>query len=159
MRHTQIPHRQLRRRARYCLAALLASSLLLSGCLYRMAVQQGNWLDDPTLVVQLKEGMTKSQVRYLLGTPMLPNGFDSDRWNYFHYIKTGNMKTPHTRRVTVYFKDDVVERFDRPEDTEEAAAIMTAANDAARRERDARSADSLPSIAPPIPAAKPTPPR
>ena len=50
--------------------ALLAPASL-TGCVYRMNIQQGNYLDGKT-VDQLKVGMTRSQVRYLLGTPMVP---------------------------------------------------------------------------------------
>ncbi len=109
------------------LLATLALAGLLSlgtGCLYRMSVQQGNFL-DPTQVVQLKTGMTRPQVKFLLGTPMVPNGFNDDRWNYYYSVQDTNMKEPIVKRLTVYFKDDTVERFDRPDDVEEAAARMT----------------------------------
>ena len=45
---------------------------LASGCVYRMDIQQGNYLEGKT-VDQLQVGMTRSQVRYLLGTPMVPD--------------------------------------------------------------------------------------
>jgi outer membrane protein assembly factor BamE len=105
-------------------SALAGALLLTTGCLYRMDIKQGNLL-DPTQVVQLQNGMTKSQVRFLLGTPMLPDGFDSDRWNYYYYEKIAKRK-PSTVRVTVWFKDDKVERFERPADTESVAAAMSA---------------------------------
>jgi outer membrane protein assembly factor BamE len=92
-----------------------------------MPVQQGNFL-DPSQVVQLQAGMTRSQVKFLLGTPMVPSGFDSDRWDYYYYDLGTRMKEPITKRLTVYFKDDKVERFDRPADTEEAAARMAGAS-------------------------------
>ena len=63
------------------LALALGLALLglgASGCVYRMNVQQGNYL-DARQVVQVKEGMTRAQVRFLLGTPMLPDAFDRDR--------------------------------------------------------------------------------
>src|ERR1019366_1971380 len=50
--------------------ALLASLCALSACVYRMPIQQGNYL-DPAVIAQVKPGMTPSQVRYLLGTPMV----------------------------------------------------------------------------------------
>ena len=52
---------------RLCL--VLAAALLASGCVYRINIQQGNYLDQAA-VNQVKEGMTRSQVRYLLGTPL-----------------------------------------------------------------------------------------
>ena len=91
----------------------LAGLLLLgsSGCVYRMTVQQGNFL-DPKQVAQLQNGMTRSQVRFLLGTPMLPDAFDRDRWDYLYYQKVGRLKKPDQRRLTVFFHDDKVARFE-----------------------------------------------
>src|SRR6185437_3679823 len=54
---------------------LVAVGTLLSGCVYRMNIQQGNYLEGRT-VDQLQVGMTRNQVRYLLGTPMVPDAFD-----------------------------------------------------------------------------------
>jgi outer membrane protein assembly factor BamE len=124
---------------RFLAALALAGVLTLAaGCLYRMDIKQGNLL-DPTQVLQLQNGMTKSQVRFLLGTPMVPNGFDSDRWNYYYYEKTRFTKEPLTRRVTVWFKDDKVDRFERPDDTESAAAAFAAANAEAAAEANAKA--------------------
>ena len=125
------------------LAAIALSGVLLltSGCLYRMRIEQGNYL-DPTQVVQLQDGMTKAQVRFLLGTPMIPNGFDSDRWNYYYYVKSGTMKTPITRRLTVWFKDDKVDHFEKPADAEAVAALIAADNEKAAAEAAAASAAS-----------------
>jgi outer membrane protein assembly factor BamE len=95
-----------------------------------MKVEQGNFL-DPGQVMQLQEGMTKSQVKFLLGTPMVPHGFNSDRWNYYSYEKSGNAKSASTMRLTVWFKDDKVERFERPPNTEAIAAAIAADNEKA----------------------------
>jgi outer membrane protein assembly factor BamE len=91
------------------LALLLAAGA--SGCVYRMTVQQGNYL-DPKQVTQLQVGMTRSQVRFLLGTPMLPDAFDRDRWDYLYYQKVGRLKKPDQRRLTVFFAEDKVARFE-----------------------------------------------
>jgi outer membrane protein assembly factor BamE (lipoprotein component of BamABCDE complex) len=64
--------------------AALCASAMLSGCVYRMNIQQGNFL-EPRALSQLQVGMTRSQVRYLLGTPMVPDAFDKDRWDYLYY--------------------------------------------------------------------------
>lgn len=91
------------------LALLL--TLGTGGCVYRMTVQQGNFL-DPKQVSQLQVGMTRSQVRFLLGTPMLPDAFDRDRWDYLYYEKIGRLKKADQRRLTVFFEDDKVARFE-----------------------------------------------
>jgi outer membrane protein assembly factor BamE len=56
--------------------------------------------------------MTRSQVRYLLGTPMVPDAFDKDRWDYLYYLKKGRLHAPEQRHLIVYFQDDKVARFD-----------------------------------------------
>jgi outer membrane protein assembly factor BamE len=91
--------------------ALIALLALASGCLYRLPIQQGNVLNHD-LVAQLEPGMTRSQVKFLLGTPMLPNGFDADRWDYYCYAKFSRDFPVETRRLSVWFKDEKVERFD-----------------------------------------------
>lgn len=93
--------------ARLPLLALLA---LTAGCLYRMEVQQGNLL-DPSQVEQLETGMTRSQVLYLLGTPMVPPGFNQDRWDYYHHLNNFRGRQS-TRKLTVWFKDDKVDRIE-----------------------------------------------
>lgn len=92
------------------LVALLAT-LMSSGCVYRMTVQQGNFL-DARQVVQVKEGMTRAQIRFLLGTPMLPDAFDRDRWDYLYYLKVGRLQKAEEQRLTIYFTDDKVSRIE-----------------------------------------------
>lgn len=89
---------------------LAALSVLLAGCVYRMAIQQGNYIDGPA-VRQLKVGMTRAQVRYLMGTPMIADPFDTDRWDYVYYYKHGYIHRPYESRVTVFFKNGKVSRF------------------------------------------------
>ena len=91
--------------------ALAVLACAASGCVYRVTVQQGNYLDKRN-TDQLATGMTKVQVRYLLGTPMVPSIFDNDRWDYLYYLKIGR-NAPLQRQLTVYFKDDKVEKIDR----------------------------------------------
>lgn len=89
---------------------LLPLLALAAGCLYRMPVQQGNLLDE-SQVSQLQTGMTRSQVLYLLGTPMVPDGFDNQRWDYYHYYNSGR-GDQGTRRLTVWFSNDTVSRIE-----------------------------------------------
>jgi outer membrane protein assembly factor BamE len=92
--------------------ALLAS-LIVSGCIYRVPVQQGNFLDDKELD-QIKVGMTRTQVRYLLGTPMVADPFESTRWDYVYTFKQGAISRAQRRHFVVYFADDKVVRTERP---------------------------------------------
>jgi outer membrane protein assembly factor BamE len=91
------------------LAVLLCA--LSSGCVYQQSIQQGNFLEKRA-VDQLQVGMTRSQVRYLLGTPMVPYIFDSDRWDYLYYLKKSRYSKIRHELLTVYFENDKVSRFD-----------------------------------------------
>ena len=112
------------------LALLL--TLGTGGCVYRMTVQQGNFL-DPKQVSQLQVGMTRSQVRFLLGTPMLPDAFDRDRWDYLYYEKIGRLKKPDQRRLTVFFDGDQFSRAEGDEMPTEAEFVATLGSRASGR--------------------------
>src|SRR5436190_21550955 len=90
---------------------LAAGALLASGCVYKMNIQQGNYLVADS-VSQLKEGMTRSQVRFLLGTPMVPDAFDNSRWDYYYFFSSRKYKEPLKRRLTVYFTEERVHRIE-----------------------------------------------
>jgi len=92
------------------LALLLQLAVLcsVSACIYHMPVQQGNHLDQTT-VAQVKPGMTRAQVRYLLGTPMVPGGFDNSRWDYEYYLKMKRLQIPRRGHVIVHFTKDLVD--------------------------------------------------
>ena len=101
----------LNRFARLAVLAFVASGLA-GACVYRMNIQQGNYL-DPAAVAQLQNGMTRSQVRFLLGTPMVPDAFDDNRWDYLYYMKRGRIHAPEQRRLAVWFENDKVARFEK----------------------------------------------
>jgi len=109
-----------------CLLFVSAISLLGSGCVYRINIQQGNFLNQGA-VDTVKEGMTRSQVRYLLGTPMVADSFNKERWDYIYYLKKGRSRHVDSRRVTVYFDGDKVARLDKPTDEEAAKQDASAA--------------------------------
>lgn len=77
---------------------------------YRPDIQQGNFVSQEMLD-QLKPGMTRDQVIFVLGTPLLADVFHANRWDYPFYLARGNGELT-TSRVTVYFKDDKVDHFD-----------------------------------------------
>jgi outer membrane protein assembly factor BamE len=96
-----------RRRALLLLAAGAAS---LAGCVYRVDVQQGNLLDESTIEA-VQVGMTRSQVRFLLGTPVVVNPFDPDRWDYMYFFRPGRSRQPIQRWVIVTFDGDLVKEI------------------------------------------------
>ena len=113
---------------------LAAGALSATGCVYKMNIQQGNYLVAES-VSQLKEGMTRSQVRFLLGTPMVPDAFNDNRWDYYYFFSSQKFKEPLKRRLTVYFEDEKVLRF-------ENLGVPTEA-DLEQLERDLRKAQAL----------------
>ena len=88
-------------------AAILA--LLLSGCLsvYKVEVQQGNVVTQE-MIDKLKPGMTPSQVRFVMGTPLIVDPFHQDRWDYYYYLRRSNETSGESQRVTVVFKKDLL---------------------------------------------------
>ena len=105
----------------------LLAIALLGGCTalqgfslkpYRMNIQQGNYLEAEA-VDQLEIGMTQSQVRFLIGTPMIADPFNADRWDYVFFFKVGRTRNEVTSRLTVWFEDGRVVRIDRPESIEQ----------------------------------------
>ena len=98
-------------------AAILAITMFLTlsaaGCVYRMDVQQGNLLDLEQ-VEQLEVGMTRSQVRFLLGTPMVIDSFDADRWDYVYSLRRGHERQVTRRHLVVWFDGDKVTRIEEP---------------------------------------------
>ncbi len=92
--------------------AILLCGALVAACgqfPYRIDVQQGNYVTQDA-VARLKVGMTKSDVRQLLGTPLLNDIFHADRYDYvFTHLKAGRSEEP--KRLTVLFKDDRVVSF------------------------------------------------
>src|SRR5690606_34359008 len=77
---------------------------------YRPNIQQGNWITAEQ-VERLEPGMTREQVRFLLGTPTLQDIFRSDRWDYPYYSKPGYGE-PEQRRFSVWFEGDSLVRWE-----------------------------------------------
>ena len=78
-----------------------------SGCVYRANIAQGNLIKQEDLD-QVELGMTKNQVRFLLGTPMIDDAFNRERWDYVYYLRVGRQDAQFKRWVTVIFEDDAV---------------------------------------------------
>lgn len=89
---------------------LVGIALLLGACVYRVDVQQGNLLEDSDIdAVQV--GMTRSQVRFLLGTPVIADTFHRDRWDYIYYFRKGRKRKAERSWMIVYFDGDRVSRI------------------------------------------------
>lgn len=92
---------------------LLASvlSILLSGCgfvgfpgVYKINVEQGNIVTQE-VIEQLEPGMSRRQVRFILGTPLVEDTFNRNRWDYPYEIKNGDEIT-RKAQVSVFFDND-----------------------------------------------------
>ena len=77
---------------------------------FRIDVRQGNFV-TPQMVALLKPGQTREQVRFILGTPLLADPFHADRWDYVYRFQPGRGEVQQ-RRLTVYFADGKLDRFD-----------------------------------------------
>lgn len=77
---------------------------------YRMEIQQGNYISQE-MVSQLRPGMTREQVRYVLGTPLLTDIFHADRWDYvFYRDPPGGVR--EERKIVVIFQDGKLARVE-----------------------------------------------
>ena len=114
--------------ARMCSARLLAaiaSTAVISACSYlpelpslpsiasikpyRIDIQQGNYF-SAEMVAQLKEGMTREQVRFVLGTPLVTDIFHANRWDYVFYRELGNGRKEN-HRLSIFFENDKLARY------------------------------------------------
>ena len=123
---------------------------------YRPDVHQGNIITKE-MVEQLRLGMAREQVRFLLGTPLLTSEFHKDRWDYAYYLNP--RKGPvQNRRLTVYFNDNKLDRFNSDEMPEEAMAdVLILGPDARKKPRQApRQQEKAPEIQTPAPGREPS---
>jgi outer membrane protein assembly factor BamE len=151
-------------------ALLLAFCAALSGCgsfdgaslrmteaitPYKVEVVQGNFVASEQLKL-LAPGQTRAQVRDLLGTPMVTSIFHGERWDYTFSLRRKGIQT-QSRRLTVFFKGDVLDHVDSdPLPTEaEFVASLDAGRKVAQEPVLEASPDSLKAFAVPTPAPAP----
>lgn len=77
---------------------------------YKIDIQQGNFVSSEMLA-QLKEGMTREQVRFVLGTPLLTDMFHADRWDYDFRLTKGSGEIIASR-VSVFFDGNSLSKWD-----------------------------------------------
>jgi len=100
-------------RAAFSLILVVGLALGAAGCVYRPNIQQGNLVKTED-IDQVTAGMTRSQVRYLLGTPMLADPFDPQRWDYIYTFQRGREKGRDRGHFIVRFEGDRVSRVEKP---------------------------------------------
>ena len=99
---------------------LILSLLLLAGCqrvpmlpglsAHKIDIQQGNYVTQD-MVDKLKPGMSRSQVRFALGTPLVADPFHADRWDYV-YVLQKKGRVVEQRRIVVVFQEDKLVKVD-----------------------------------------------
>ncbi|MDX1434487.1 MAG: outer membrane protein assembly factor BamE [Gammaproteobacteria bacterium] len=107
---------------RLCAALFVAAAASAAGCKgwspdhipgvtpYRIEIQQGNFVSQDMLS-KLKRGMSREQVRFVLGTPLINDMFHADRWDYVFYREFPD-RTREERRVSVFFENDRLVRVE-----------------------------------------------
>lgn len=86
---------------------VLCTTLASAGCVYRASISQGNLIKQEDLD-QVALDMTRSQVRFLLGTPLIDDPFHANRWDYVYYLKVGRDEAAFERWVSIFFENDRV---------------------------------------------------
>jgi outer membrane protein assembly factor BamE (lipoprotein component of BamABCDE complex) len=124
-------------------ALAVAAAIALAGCqtvseyipqvdslaVYKIDVNQGNYLSQD-MVDKLKVGMTKPQVKVLLGTPLVSSAFRDNRWDYvYEFARQGRVR--EHRQFTVYFDEDKVARWEGDQMPESVVELNRSASDKA----------------------------
>ena len=104
---------------------LIVAVLLLAGCAssgftvpkipgleaHRMEIQQGNYVTQE-MIAKLQPGMTRDQVRFVLGTPLVADAFHADRWDYMFRRQRANAKEIEQRRIVIFFDEGRLSRIE-----------------------------------------------
>ena len=106
--------------------AFLLTGLLSSACTtHKIDVQQGNIITSD-MIEQINVGMTKRQVEFILGNPLLIDSFNSNRWIYYYRLQPGNGEIEQYH-ITLDFKDDKLSHIEstlsQPPDTDAPALV------------------------------------
>ena len=133
---------------------------------YRMEIQQGNFVSQE-MVSQLKLGMTKEQVRFALGTPLITDSFHAERWDYVFWRQKANSNEREQRKIAVFFEEGKLKRIEGdavPAADADAAAVKSPetppapAGDKAAQTKPAAQAAAEPAMPSPGAAAPDQPP-
>jgi outer membrane protein assembly factor BamE len=133
--------------------ALLSATVVLGGCIYRPNIQQGNLLSTED-VDKVTVGMTRSQVRFLLGTPMVSDPFAPQRWDYVYRLTHGRPRRTDSAHFIVRFEGDTVvsvEKVDAPEPRIEEGTGPTPPGIGGKTPEDLREPPPPPVISQPQP--------
>jgi len=89
--------------------SIIAIALSLSACsswVYRIDIPQGNYLEQKS-IDKIQIGMTKEQVKFILGSPVMIDTFDQDTWNYVYRFKSGRSEDLNMQKnFTILFEEN-----------------------------------------------------
>lgn len=95
------------------MAVALALATILTSCalprVYKVTVQQGNVITQQ-MVDRLQPGMTREQVAYVMGEPVIRNPFDQDRWDYVYTLRVPGVVQDHMK-MSLFFTDGLLSHF------------------------------------------------
>ena len=87
---------------------------LLAGCsmpeLFQVVINQGNLVEEEMLE-KLEVGLTESQVKYILGTPLISDTFNPNRWDYYTSVSKGDVVYTESK-ISLYFEDGKLVRLE-----------------------------------------------
>lgn len=96
--------------------AVVVITFFIAGCstlqfpgVYKLSIEQGNVITQE-MVDQLKPGMSMEQVEYVMGSPLIKDSFNANRWDYVYNIQRGSAAREQYR-MTIYFKNDSLDYF------------------------------------------------
>ncbi|MGB0938322.1 MAG: outer membrane protein assembly factor BamE [Colwellia sp.] len=119
-------------------ASIIALTLFISACsswVYRIDIPQGNYLEQKN-IDKIQVGMTKEQVKFILGSPVVLDSFDNDSWNYVYRFKSGRSKDYDMKKsFLIKFEDnklvsatgdfELSENFNTPFNSSEEASAAS----------------------------------
>lgn len=87
---------------------VIPNSIQRTSLFYKIDIQQGNSIEQP-IISRLEPGMSKNQVQFIMGTPMLIDVFHQNRWDYYYSIQRGNGESEQ-KHIALFFEDDKLVR-------------------------------------------------
>lgn len=87
------------------LILVLGVVLMATSCVYKLDIQQGNLIVQKD-IDKLRADLTKNQVIFVMGNPVVDDSFSDDQWVYINTYSNRNKNTKSTKRLELYFNED-----------------------------------------------------
>ncbi|MCP5201651.1 MAG: outer membrane protein assembly factor BamE [Gammaproteobacteria bacterium] len=123
--------------------------------IYKIDIQQGNVIDQ-NMLAQLRAGMDKKKVLFIMGSPIIQDTFHADRWDYVYTNEPGGGQ-PERRQITLYFEDDKLARIGGDVKPAESPLVATLHQDTTIKVPQLRKKGFVEKVKDKIPFVEPTP--